>query len=388
MSHPIATSDVVLACTLPGHGLPDILKTAISEDISWEDFIATARKEALAELVFHFQKETFGHGLVPEFVRDAIKHEHTITLGRNTVFLENLAELEQALAGLDLIVLKGAYLVRSVYATPALRRFSDIDVLVRKADLVEIENRLNETEYRRIGEETSNENGDSERDSLVYRRQDGGPGLHIHWHLIKSDTPAYARVELDIDAIWNAATRDEDGRLQMNPVHRVIHLAEHVLHHSYNRLVLLRDIAEIIDRHGDDFEWNRLSSDSRACQLSLPVFYALSYIHKKGLLNIPENVLESLQQEGLSVVGRLFVRYTLEDRRFPELSNLGYFDMVIGLNQKRRYLASLAFPPTKTLAAIYNTEPEAITKWFYTKRLIRGFYHIARSLLEFIRPNP
>ena len=388
MSHPIATSDVVLACTLPGHGLPDILKTAITHDISWEDFIATARKEALAELVFHYQKETFGHGLVPEFVRDAIEHEHKQTLAQNTSYLTALEELETALEGIDLIVLKGAYLVRSVYTTPALRRFSDIDVLVRKADLVEIENRLAKTDYRRVGGEITDESTGNERDSLVYRRQDEGPGLHIHWHLIKSDTPAYTRVELDIDAIWNAAARDSDGQLQMNPVHRVIHLSEHVLHHSYNRLVLLRDIAEIIDTHNENFEWNRLVDDSKGCQLSLPVFYALSYIHKKGLLNIPENVLESLQKEGLSIVGRLFIRYTLEDRRFPELSNLGYFDMIVGFTQKRRYIWSLAFPPARQLAAIYNREPETITKWFYTKRLVRGLYHITRSLLEPIRPTP
>ncbi len=385
MPPTIAITDVLLACSLPTPSLPDLLKEAISQDLSWEDFIASAKREGLSEIIFHNQQDTFGKGLVPEFVRSALRQEYMMTLGRNTLFLSTLDEVISALDGLDLIVLKGAYLVQHVYPSHALRRFSDIDILVHKADLVELEERLTQTEYRRVGDNADrpvDEEDSTALNSLMYRRKDGGPPLHVHWHLINSVTPKYITVNLEISAIWDNAVKNADGTLHMSTEHLIIHLAEHALRHSFNRLILMRDIAEVIETTEDAIDWTILTTACEEFNLSLPVYYSLLYVQQKGLAAIPDKALETLSKEGPGLFGKLYARYALEDSRYPELCNLAYFDMMQTVTNKRRYIAGLLFPPQELLARAYHTTPEQITFWVYIKRLLSGLSHALNALRQ------
>ena len=66
------------------------------------------------------------------------------TLGRNTIIFNELKTLLKILkhAHIEVVLLKGAALVNSVYPDLAYRFMSDIDVLIKESDLVKAQKNL------------------------------------------------------------------------------------------------------------------------------------------------------------------------------------------------------------------------------------------------------
>lgn len=179
----------VLAHQVKRHGHPDRVFASALKDLYKRAFFKWARYQALLE------------GLEPHLER----------------------------AGLQLVLLKGSALARSVYPWPGLRPLSDLDILIRDEQRPELAALLCSQGWK------------ASSDGLIFFDSQGRQ-IDLHG-------PDLGRAErfcgLDEGAVWTGCQPLEHSRVYrvLSPANGLAHLAVHALKHSYNRLIWLIDIA-------------------------------------------------------------------------------------------------------------------------------------------------
>jgi hypothetical protein len=107
----------------------------LAAGVDWEDFLAVARRHAVAEGV-HLSLDR--HGVAPpERCRSALREDHLLAAARNTVLISEAARVQGALAakGVESLLLKGTALLASIPSAIGLRHVGDVDLLVSPGDL-------------------------------------------------------------------------------------------------------------------------------------------------------------------------------------------------------------------------------------------------------------
>ena len=350
-----------------------------------ERFMDAAGREGLAPLIYYSNRETIDG----KERWSALSREYRATLGRNTVFLDKLRGVAAILEGIDFILLKGAYLAASVYPSPGLRRFSDIDILIRRDDLPEACGRLADAGYEPPrGQGPAGEAVPAVSDylnSVACRHADGGPTLHVHWHLANSILPKYVMGHMDMDSVWRQARPTPDGWWELSPEHQITHLAEHALRHSFHRLILLRDIAEVIMMDGPSIRWTALVEECRRSGLTVPVYYSLFLVAARTAAPVPREVLLDLQPARAGFCARMFLKLAMKGRRFPEMCNLAYLGNMSSLSSKFGFLWHIVFPPRAVLAHAYHRKEEDVGFLLYLSRICRGMHSGIRATIRSYR---
>jgi hypothetical protein len=113
------------------------LRELAATDLDWEYLFLLARRHAVVPLLY-VQLEKHASDLVPrEFLRK-LKQQYLENAARNTVLTAELCRLIGLFAatGIEAIPYKGPALASFAYDNLALRRFVDLDVIVRKSDVL------------------------------------------------------------------------------------------------------------------------------------------------------------------------------------------------------------------------------------------------------------
>ncbi|MBN1673284.1 MAG: nucleotidyltransferase family protein [Kiritimatiellae bacterium] len=349
----------------------------------WRGLARAIEREGLAPLAYHVTRRLLPVDGAPEGLTGFLRAAYHAALARNTLFLRVLDAVSDRLAGIPHIVLKGAYLATRVYDNPALRGFADIDLLVRKTDFAGADSRLNEAGYTRA-EQGAVEGTAAFLNSVRYTASSGGPSVHVHWHLLNSILPKYRAAHMDIDEVWQRArpmSPDRADQLALAPEHVIIHLADHALRHSFDRLSLVCDMERVVVALGPELDWSCLTADSLRWGLGRQVYHGLSMLCRTTACRVPPDCLEALRPKRMGFAERLFVRLALKGRRGGELSNLVYVDAMPTLGGKCAFLWRALFPPRRVLAMAYGRPPEQIGLGDYLRRIVRG----ARGTCRLVR---
>jgi len=223
---------------------------------AWSQLDRAAREQGVDPFLFpwlaaHYPARFGASAARPDSVPGAWRARVLSDLPRVALRQRQLADLAAgfARAGLDLIMLKGAWLAETAYADPALRSMSDIDVLVR-------------SDQRDLGHAAMLELGyAASADTLhsrfaydqLYRHPLHPYSVEMHWAVSseqEADSP-----EADMAAVWQHAV---SARLFGHPLRalsvsdQLAHLAHHMLHHQF--AVPLRaylDVALLVRAQGD-----------------------------------------------------------------------------------------------------------------------------------------
>lgn len=382
------TDDLLLGCCLlSGDSLNQHLD-AVNAGPGWSKFLQAADREDLSELVYHNLRQPIAEKLIPYDAAKHLKKKYVTTLARNVLFLQKLDEVAAAFDQIDFIVLKGAYLGSHVYGNPGVRRFADIDILIRRADVLAADERLVSLGYKRLGGKDNaagDTMGSGYLNSFIYRHSERSPAIHVHWHLFNSILPKYMATNMDIDNIWKAALTTTGGSFEMRPEHLLIHLGDHALRHSFDRLILVCDIAEVIRQFRADIDWDYLIAESGKFNLARPVYYSLLFVSRKTDVSVPGWALTALKPQHGGAAENLFAKLMMKGIRRPELCNLAYFDAMETFRNKCAFLWRTAFPPRSVLAQAYGTEPCEISAGDYLRRMWRGIGYARRATRHLLR---
>jgi hypothetical protein len=105
-------------------------------DVDWNYFALLAKRHSIIPLLYR-QLERHASGSVPSTYLAKLKLEYQQNAARNIILSEELCGVIKQFraAGIETIPYKGPVLALFAYGDLALRRFVDLDVIVRKSDV-------------------------------------------------------------------------------------------------------------------------------------------------------------------------------------------------------------------------------------------------------------
>jgi hypothetical protein len=203
--------------------------------------------------------------------------------------LESAKEILHALEkqGIEAIILKGLHLAVKIYDELNRQPGSDIDLLLKRADIFRAEPILNELGWRPrapVLRDLADGNKPCALNSLMFFRPDSLVVLHLHWHIINSTWPLnnYAK-SINMEEIWQAATAGTlDGApiRELKPEHLIIYLCCHGLIHYFAKPVYVDDIKTALVRFKDKINWDFLYGQAQEWGVRWIVDYCIKYIEK------------------------------------------------------------------------------------------------------------
>ena len=292
-----------------------------SHSLDWSEVLAVSRQLGISPLLsYHIDTELKDVKAPVEVTRE-LWMDRMRTARRTATLLRaaNRAVRPLSLNGIPFAPLKGAAFVGSIYPSPDLRRFSDIDILVPREDYARVGRILGAA-----GAAPIDQHG-GPASARYYRHRgyrmpgpEGALGLEVHRSF------AYLGLyPVDPRGIWSRAAPDPgcslEGGMRLAWEDHLLHLVLHHAWHYYSTdlrtFVDLSEIARI-----DGLDWDAVVARARARGLRTALFYSLSMT--KGFLGapVPAEVLREVRP------GRLRRRWLdrfLETRappfyRFPE----------------------------------------------------------------------
>src|SRR6266850_4854764 len=132
--------DELLVCCARTNATPQIvehLRDLVRSKIDWDYFFKLSRRHSLVPLAY-VQLNRHASALLPAEVLQLLKRHYQENAARNLLLTAELCHLIKLLAasGIEAIPYKGPLLALFAYGDLNLRRFIDLDIMVRKGDVL------------------------------------------------------------------------------------------------------------------------------------------------------------------------------------------------------------------------------------------------------------
>jgi hypothetical protein len=213
-------------------------------------------------------------------------------------------ELGQALrqcaaAGVDVIVLKGPVLAESVYPDPALRPFSDLDLLVRPADRFRMDAMLRDLGHRRVADEHSWD-FDIAYDGATLYETAAGVRIDLHWALLTEPRFVWNADEAEIWERSVAITVAGQPARGLGGEDLLLYLAAHLaVHHTLAGLRRYWDVALLLERCHGALDWDALLARAARWRTRRALGFVLAGARALFDAPVPAAVLAALRPRGV-----------------------------------------------------------------------------------------
>jgi Uncharacterised nucleotidyltransferase len=268
----------------------DAGELARARALDWEHLARLAQRHAVVPLV-HRSLQTRARGAAPDPVRRALTEKYRVNAARNLLLAAELLRVAGLFEseGVGLLAYKGPALAVSAYGDLSLRRFVDLDVLVRARDVERAAGLL-----RRLGYETGGLTAAQEavlvrtQHNVAYSRDGGRLTVELHWDVASRD---FAAVPLD-DDLWRRSVRVPllGGSVKtLAPEDLLLALCVHGTKHLWERLAWVCDVAAIISSN-DALDWDALFERARGARVERMLLLGLALSHGLVGRGLPESV--------------------------------------------------------------------------------------------------
>ncbi len=192
--------------------------------------------------------------------------------------------------------------------------------------------------------------------TLVFIKDSPAIYLGVHRSL-GSDKRYEKSVKADIDEIWDKsmlANLLENSLYEMKAEHLLIYLCLHFsVQHSdsdINRLIWIRDIKEVLQRHARSFDWGYFTDCARKWQTSTHIYFPLFLAQELTDITVPKEVMEKIRPRYLSA--RILERM-LNNGAFLSKSSIirrciRYLNLIVSDRSKHRLWAVITLPLGET----------------------------------------
>ncbi|OQX20515.1 MAG: hypothetical protein BWK76_01085 [Desulfobulbaceae bacterium A2] len=307
---PVPTEDLAASC---------------AQIRNWDDLLRRAEEQSLAPLLhWHLKDRT---ELCPNHFRRAafllfLRHRHV-----NTVLLQALSEVLALLgrAGIEVLVLKGAALCRTIYPEIALRPMRDIDLLVRHEQAQQAQDMLLNNGF---SPSRAPRPVDHFHLPSLHTTVDAVPVcIELHTGLFPACPPGYRHQDFD-DLRQRAAVfslPDATEALTLGNEDMLWHVFNHGLRMPLTyepfKLVTAADIITLVEMRVATMDWPRIGREYPEVLAALPQFHHLSPWSKQVLARLPN--IPRTRPAGSGTVFRGWPR-----RRLKELQKRNLFGLL------------------------------------------------------------
>ena len=334
--------------------------------MNWDSLLAFAETEGLAPAL-GFALKAVAWEAVPAAVRERLTRHFTESVVRHLLLSHELGLALRRFAAEDVpvILLKGPILSETLYPHPALRPFSDLDLLIRPQDLLRADELLRGLGCRRVAD------AHSWSFDIAYDREtlyDGPTGFRVdlHWGLIND--PRYSWNHQEGLSVWERAIRVPvagEAALGLCPEDLLLYLAVHLaIHHSLAGLLWYWDLALILDRWGDTLDWETVIARASRWRVRNAAFFALRGLESFFGVCAPPSVMVRLQPRGprAAAIG-WFLRHREPDR----LARLGHLIPLLLVDRPKDLLGSVSHsicPPAAWVRARYESKATSLPRQY------------------------
>jgi hypothetical protein len=350
--------------------------------IDWEYLFLLARRHAVVPLL-HLQLERHAADLVPPETRHRLKHHYLENSARNTVLTAELCHLITlfANAGIEAIPYKGPVLSLFAYDNLALRRFVDLDIIVKKSDVLSTRQILLDEGY------TPAKSLSLSRQELLLRTQHNMQFsrdnrrliVELHWEV----APHLFASSVGAERLWrDLTTIDLNGTpvKALSAEDLLFSLCVHGSRHLWERLAWICDVAELIARR--DFDWHALLE--RATNTDSDRMFLLGLCLAEKLLDAPLPVAvkercdadHRLQELAANVSKHLFSGTTHVPATSREIFKYN-IDVRKTAGARARYIIHMLRPTDGDLGA--RSLPSSLSFGYYLMRPFRLLFKTSQD---------
>ena len=248
----------LLLCCARTEAPPELvarIRELAGSDVDWNYLLLLARRHAIIPLLYR-QLERHASELVPTSYLAELKLKYQENHARNTILTDELCHLIDlfAASGIEAIPYKGPALAMFAYNNLALRRFVDLDVIVRKQDVPRARDILFREGYTLSKPLTPAQQGLLLRTqhNLQFARDNRRLLLELHWEV----APHLFASSVQENDLWqNLTTITVKGHAlnALTAEDLLFSLCVHGSRHLWERLGWICDVAELIARHNLDW---------------------------------------------------------------------------------------------------------------------------------------
>src|SRR6267154_467798 len=326
----------------------DRIRSLLKRRVNWEAVLRLADEHGTSSLLY--QSLSRVEDLVPSSVMGALRKRYegnvhkSLFLARELVrILDRLDEFE-----IEVIPYKGLALSEVYYGDMALRQAGDIDLFVRRKDVIRIKKAVCELGYTtrvRIPE-------DAEEDYLesgyeyTFDSPAGKNLLELQWAL----QPRFYSVDFDMDGLFKRAVNATVAGRRVNTPSAedlLLVLSVHAAKHVWGRLIWLCDITRILKRENLDWDW--VQSQAREFGIERILHVTLLLTNHFLATAVPGEMERAILSDR---VARAFAGETAAaviSGVSYEKQQIAYFRLMMQLRERRmdraRFLTRLAFTP-------------------------------------------
>jgi len=328
--------------------------------------------------------------LIPQEIKDKLQQSYYITLSRGmkmySVFQTAMNALKSA--GVDVMVLKGAYLADALYKDIALRQFSDIDLLIKEEDGEKSVEAL-----KNIGFEAD------ENDAIIQKYTDGQYSFIHYPHMVFQGISVELHVRL----------HDENERYQLLPdkirqhaetytlqgvevnvqdlndllIFICVHLHKHFVF-GHLQFTSFNDIVNILEVNNTKLEWDTLTGRCKEYDCEGIVFRYLLLAHKYYHAPVPDNIVQQNKIYLRKKDEELFLKYlvgeeVISNSVVSQFRNIKHID---GFFNKTKSFLYIVFPPKKYMVKSCDIKHPQVYWLYYPIRHWKGLKEIWKKLMS------
>lgn len=381
---------------IAGRKIPETKLDKLSP-ADWESLAVWARRFKV-EGLFHreIRSRAFAAGLIPDEVRNRLKQAYRNHAIMNTALFLDAARVLKSLADnrLPVIALKGLALARQIYGDIALRPMVDMDLLVKKEDLVRAGRILLTLGY------TQNisawENMSKTYHHLPPFTNKHGAMIELHWDIVSPDCP----ITVDVDGLWERVcliTVDDVEVRAFGPEDLLLHLCVHACYHLQFGLDLtpLCDVAGLIKTAGNKIDWQIVIERATRWGGNKCVYLMLLLVQELLGAAPPDNIMSALKPDDYQprffdeALEQIFDVSPASQMMGIGIGKLSRIREMKGIKGKMSALLKEAFPSRENMARISAASgPSRNIYLHYLFRIGRGVVFYTTVLVRLFRRDP
>jgi hypothetical protein len=262
---------------------------------------------------------------------------------------------------IPVIPLKGLALAETFYPHPAIRPCTDLDLLVRRESVRQVDELLQRLGYRRLADAHSFQ-FDLAWDRATLYEGTTGVRVDLHWGLLSD--PRYSWDEREGQRVWDRAVRTRvagQDALGLCPEDLLLYLAAHLaVHHALAGLLWYYDLYLVFERLGGTLDWEALIERASRWRVRAALYFALMELEALFGARMPAAVMTEIEPRGprATAMGWLLRHRTPQQRRWLE-----HLIALLLVDRGRDLLGPLRralLPPPEWLEARYEGEGSSL----------------------------
>ncbi len=272
----------LLVCAAPDEIVArDVSQLLAGTQINWQEFISKAEQNGVSPWLYHNRDNgriRFAASVLKQLRALAVRHRYASEI-YTKVLIELLALFEDK--GIEVILLKGAALARTVYQEAGLRPMCDLDILVKSSDLDMAEVVCQKLGFRANGAARSQSKFITHHHLPTLEQNVDGllVSLEIHQDAFARDTFRC----LNMDKLTSKPQRFAISDRQQAAMFGSIDMLDHLTQHAFEpgsrfKLSQAIDLSQYMQHYRDSIPWpviqgrylqiiNRLQSIHEVCPL-------------------------------------------------------------------------------------------------------------------------